>query len=184
MYGMLTGDVKGDASGSARPGTVFILLAMALISLLMAANVVSAIDETTVNLTIAPGEKDGAYLPALDTDTIDVKMTSNIPVDVYIITQDQVYDALISDDFDYEKKWEDRTSLNVNYRVEDQNNLYYILIHNTDSSETAEVELEYKVIQEILEEAAKDAAKGICCGSVFLPLVGIGALVVLARKHP
>lgn len=161
-----------------------ILASFVLISLLLIGNV-QAIEDTTVDLTISPGAKDGAYLPVLyDSDTVDVKVTSNVPVDVYIITSAEVPNAVSSDDFDYEKKWSDKTSLNVDYKVENRQEMYYIMIHNTDDSETANVELEYKIYQEIAEDIIEDAAEDACCGGTLLfitisliSLVLIGALV-------
>ena len=156
------------------------ITAIALLSIIFMGQA-QAIDETTVDLTISPGEKDGAYLPVLESDTIDVKVTSDVPVDVYIVTYSNIEDAILSDDFEYEKKWSDQTSLNVNYVVEDQEELYYILIHNTDGSEIANVELEYKLYQEIAGEIVEDAVEDACCGStVLLGIAGLFVLLTLA----
>lgn len=141
---------------------------------------VDGLPSTTIPLTLAPDEKGGEYLPALESDAIDVEMTSNIAVDVYILNNEQVQAAILNEDFDYEKKWESRTSLDVDYTVEDQDKIYYIMVHNTHDSETANVELEYKIYEEIGEEIVEDAVDDACCGgTVIAGIVGLTILVAL-----
>jgi len=136
------------------------------------------VDETTVPLTIEPGETGGSPLPHLEGDTIDVKMTSDIPVNVYILSYEVFMNNLTyGEELVYEKMWESETSLDVDYTVEDPDQPYYIMVENPSDSETANVELEYKLYQELAEEAAKDAAEDACFGTMF---AGIAALTILA----
>lgn len=148
---------------------MFLIIPVFLIS-------VEAADNTTIDLTLGPDEKGGEYLPALESDAIDVKMTSNIAVDVYILNNEQVQAAILNEDFEYEKKWESRTSLDVDYTVEDQEKIYYIMVHNTHESETAYVELEYKIYEELAEEIVEDAC---CGGTVIAGIVGLTILVTI-----
>ncbi len=154
----------------------FIGLLLIVIGLL---NLVNALPSTTVDLTIEPEGYNGSVLPVLESDTIDVKVDSNIPVDIYVINYEQLINFQ-SDDFEYEKKWEGETSLNVNYEVNDLETIYYILIMNPSETETANVKLEYKLFEEVAKEAAEDAFQDACCGgTVIVGLVLLAAMVAI-----
>ncbi len=140
---------------------------------------VEGIPETTINFTLLPGEYDGSPLVFIDKDSVDVKVSSDNPVDIYILKQDQVMNV-DSGSFDYEKKWEGKTSLDVNYKIKELDTMYYIMVMNPSSSNTANVELEYKIYQEIAGEIAEDAFQDACCGgTVIAGLVVLAAMVAI-----
>jgi hypothetical protein len=150
-----------------------------LLILSVVASFANGIPETTVSYTILPGEYDGNVLIILDEDTVDVKVDSDVPVDIYILKQEQL-PYVESGSFDYEKKWEGKTSLNVDYKVESLDTMYYILIMNPSSSETANVDLEYKIYQEIGEDAAEEAIDEACCGGTIIAgLILIGTVIAV-----
>lgn len=164
--------------GNLKKIIIAILLALALALIIPNG---SALEPTTIDMTLDPGEKDGAPIIFFDTDSVDIKITSDEPVDVYIIKNTNVtFPFLESDDFEYEKKWEDQTSLNINYVVEDMETPYYLMVENPSETETANVELEYKLYEEFAGELVEDAAENICCGSTLIAgLVIVTALVIL-----
>jgi hypothetical protein len=138
-------------------------------------------EDTTINLTIDPGETGGEALPHFDGDTIDVVMTSDIPVNVYVISYENAMNNLTyGEELVYEEKWESKTSLDVNYQVDDPDELYYLMVENPSETETANVELEYKLYTELFEEAAEDAAEEACSGTLILGIVGLTILVAAA----
>lgn len=156
-------------------------LAIGLTAMLLVMSQGSALEDTTVDLTLNPGEKDGSPLIAFETGTIEIKVTSDNPVDIYILKGDQTTDAFLGDDFEYEEKWEGRTSLNVDYEVQDISYQHYIMIHNTDDSETANVTLEYKLFEQIIEDTVEEAVEDAACGSVLiLGIAGIVGILILA----
>lgn len=153
-----------------------ILSSICLLAIVLGSmHLVNALPATTFDLTIAPGSYDGGALPVFGTDTIDVKVESDIPVDIYILKYDQLY-LIDTENFTYEKKWEGKTSLNVDYKVENMDTTYYILIINPSETETANVDLEYKLFEEVAADAAKDAC---CGGTVIVGLVLLAALVAI-----
>ncbi|MGA1821101.1 MAG: hypothetical protein ACMUIG_01080 [Thermoplasmatota archaeon] len=156
-------------------------LAISTVLMILVMGHASAIDETTVDLTIAPGDKDGSPLVIFDTGTIDIKVTSNIPVDIYIIKGEEITNAYLGDDFLYEEKWEGRTSIEVDYDVQDLTVQHYILIHNTHGSETANVTLEYQLFEDIIQDEIEEAVEDAACGSVMiLGIAGIAGILILA----
>jgi len=154
-------------------------LAIGLSAMLLVMGQASALDSTTVDLTVDPGEKDGSYLIVLETGTVDIKVNSDITVDIYVIRGTQVLDAISGDNFTYEKKWEDKTSLDVEYEVQDLDDMYYIMIHNTHDNDTATVTLEYKLFEQIIQDAAEDAAKDACGSVMILGIAGIIGILIL-----
>jgi len=156
---------------------IAILLALALVLLVPNG---SALEPTTLDMTLDPGEKDGAPIIFFDTDSVDIKITSDEPVDVYIIKNTNVTFAFLeSDDFEYEKKWEDQTSLNINYVVEDMETPYYLMVENPSETKTANVELEYKLYEEFVEEIVEDAVSEACCGSTIIAGIVIISVIVI-----
>jgi hypothetical protein len=138
----------------------------------------AALDSTTLDITLGPGEYGGGPVVGYDTDSIEMKVESDKPVDVYIIDQEE-YVLLNLSDFEYREKWEGQTNLNVDYQLPDQEMAYYILIINPSETETANVDLEYKLFEGIAEDVAEDVAKEACCGMTILASIALIAGILL-----
>jgi len=126
-------------------------LGLTILMLAIIGAVNAALTDPKVEWTIEPEGNEAAVIPPTSqTDSIGIEVTSDIPVDIYILDQNQYYiyasSQVISD---YEKKYEGKTSLDLDYEYPDQTPRYLIVI-NPSSSQTAEVTLEYKIMEEII----------------------------------
>ena len=57
---------------------------------------------------------------------------------------------------------------------------YYLMVENPSETEPANVELEYKLYEELAEEIIEDAVSDACCGSTMIAgIVLISALIMI-----
>ena len=117
----------------------------------------------TYNFDIAPGEFDIAPIPGTTNFDVDIVITSDIPVNMYVVTQAQLTELQMNGTLKaYEEKYEDVTSKTFNYQGEGSGT-DWVVIMNEEGEVTANVHVEMKVFQ----EAGKEVS-GACCGSTIL----------------
>ena len=136
----------------------------------------------TYDEVIEPKGYDAVPLPGTSGFDVKITITSDIPVDMYVVTQEQLTSYEVSLTFNgYEERYLDTTSKSFTYSGSGAGS-DWVLIVNDDPSLTANVHIEFKVLQEVGEGAAK-----ACCGSsMFLGIASLVAIVsilyVLKRR--
>ncbi len=156
-----------------------------IMSLIMLISIGGAYADTIEkeDVVISPGEDEGESLTWGDKDDkIDIKVTSDIKVDVHIMTRDD-YLAVSSISPDYSKAKVSKmgvTSTEFTYTVPDDQT-YYLVISNPNNS-TATVDYEYTdLLEEDLEELGEafGMAVGICIAVVVVVIVVIVLIIYL-----
>jgi len=152
---------------------------LAIGTLMLFGGPVNAIENPEEDYTLGPGENGGIPIPMAYDGSYDLNITSGRPVTGYILSQTQWVSTSMTGNFTtYEAKYDDVTSKTVRYDYgANTSELYYLIIHNPDSEQTAQVHLEIELLQEIGEDVA-DAAKDSLCGStVLIGLCVLGGLI-------
>ena len=156
------------------------LIATLVIILLLGLSVVAAGDTTEkTDVSIDPEDDETVSLfLANKGEKVDVKVTSDIPVNVYIIASGDY--SYIDDDYSKAKKTvEGTTSTSFTYKIPDDQS-YYLIIYNPSNSTTATVDYSYT---DFLEKRAEEAvgflgmAIGICIAIVIAVIVVIVLII-------
>ncbi len=156
-----------------------ILLTMGLILISISA---LAADPYTATDTVDPGEMTGWPLLNYGTaESIDVKISSDIPVDLYIVSLTDMYEDWSSWDI---QEIRNRTSAADTYegttyqelsKEYSEDDAYAVIVYNPSETQSANVEIEYEFWENVIEEEVEEAASGLCCGG----MMGLGILFVL-----
>jgi hypothetical protein len=136
----------------------------------------------TYDFDIAPGEFDIAPIPGTTNFDVDIVITSDIPVNMYVVTQAQLTELQMNGTLKaYEEKYEDVTSKTFNYQGKEAGT-DWVVIMNEEGEVTANVHIEMKVFQEAGEEVAN-----ACCGSTILVgtaiLLGVVAILYILKRR-
>jgi hypothetical protein len=159
-----------------------LLLITLLFGVLLFLTSARALNPYTASDTVDPGEMTGWPLLNYGTaESIDVKISSDIPVDIYIISLTDMYEDWYSWDI---QEIRNRTSaadtfegttyeeLSKEYSEDDA---YAAIVYNPSETQTANVEIEYEFWEEVIEDEVEEAASEACCGG----MLGLGILVIL-----
>lgn len=147
-----------------------------------------AFDPVTDTVTIDPLDFEGWPLLSGYEGSIDIKITSDRPVNLYILPLADLYEDWTAFDINEiqnntpaEDTYEGVTSKDIS-KDYDYEDYYVVIAFNPSFEESATVTIEYEFWEEVLEEAIED---GIC-GSVILvgtiSAVVIMALVIIVRR--
>jgi hypothetical protein len=161
-----------------------VIMATILLVFLLSAAIVSAGTIEKDDVTIDPEDYKRETFYLTDSDQkIDVKVTSDIPVNVYIMASEDV--DYTSPDFTKAKvKKEGITTTSFSYTVSDDQT-YYLYIHNPSNTTAATVSYEYT---DYLEEAVEEAfaflgmALLLCVGIIVIIIVVIVVIIYLATR--
>lgn len=159
-----------------------ILVLSVLLGIIFVSVPVMAMNPYTASATVGPGEMTGWPLLNYGTaESIDVKISSDMPVDIYIVSLTDMYEDWYSWDI---QEIRNRTSavdtfegttyeeLSKEYSEDDA---YAVIVYNPSETQTATVEIEYEFWEEVVEDELEDAASEACCGG----MLGLGALFLI-----
>jgi hypothetical protein len=164
-----------------RKSIVILLLGLIILSCMAA---VSADNITGEDVEIDPEEYESIYLLFVNKDDkLDVKVTSDIEVNVYIFDSD---DWSFSPDYSKAKVTKEGiTSTSFSYTIP-EDDAYYLIIYNPSNTTTATVDYEYTdYLEERVEEATAwfGMAVGICIVVVIVIIVVIVLIIYFAIKY-
>lgn len=164
-----------------RKSIVILLLGFIILSCLAS---ISADTIKREDVEIDPEENESVNLLFVnEDDEVDVKVTSDIEVNVYIFNSD---DWSFSPDYSKAKiSKEGITSTSFSYTIPDDD-IYYLVIYNPSNTTTATVDYEYtNYLEERLEEATGwfGVAIGICIAVVIVIIVIIVLVIYFAIKY-
>jgi len=151
-----------------------------LLVLLMITPAIKGVDTEKVDVYIDPSDCVDDMLWSSKDDKIRIQVDSNIPVDVYIIVDDE-YDAMWPTISNFDRaslSRENITSLDTNWTQPDDRTYYFIIL-NDNEEETAIVDYSYTdALSSSVEEAGE--AIGTCClGIIFLVVIIIVVIIVV-----
>lgn len=161
---------------------------LALILVLLMGRPVNAEGTITEDYQIEPGKDAGMPIPMAYDGSYDIKITSDRPVTVYIMSNTQWMNTALTGNFtSYESKYDDVTSKTVSYDYGDTpTELYYVIIHNQDTTETANARIEIDYMQEFVEDLGEGAKDSICGSTLLLGICVLGGLIsilyIMKRK--
>jgi hypothetical protein len=160
-----------------------LLLTSIICFVLLLAPLGSAIDPYTATVDIPPLEMEGWPILSMgNDDTIDIHITSDRDVDIYIVSMADLYTDWTAWDI---QEIKNRTSAEDSYKGVtsktisksfDSEDQFVAIVHNPSTEETATVTIEYEFWEEVIEDEVKDA---FCFGAMLLGIVGIGAIMAL-----
>ncbi|MCU0798926.1 MAG: hypothetical protein MUC62_04575 [Candidatus Thermoplasmatota archaeon] len=152
---------------------------LAIGTLMLFGGPVNAIENPEEDYTLGPGEDGGLPIPMAYDGSYDLKISSDRPVTVYIMSQTQWVSTSLTGNFTtYEAKYDDVTSKTVRYDYgENPSELYYLIIHNPDSEQTAQVHVEIELLEEIGEDIADGAKDSLCGSTILIGICVLGGLI-------
>ncbi len=152
---------------------------LAMILVLLLGRPVNAEGTITEDYLIEPGKDAGMPIPISYDRGYDIKITSDRPVTVYIMSQTQWMNTALTGNYtDYESMYEGVTSKTVSYDYGDNpTELYYVIIHNPDPTEFANTRIEIDYLQEIAEDLGDSAKDSICGSTILLGICVLGGLI-------
>jgi hypothetical protein len=163
----------------------FVIPVIICLLLLLSMSFVSAADIEKDDVTIGPEDYEREMFLFADKDQkVDVEVTSDIPIDVYIIASDDI--DYSTPDFSKAKvKKEGVTSASFSYTIPDDQT-YYLYIYNPSSTINATVSYSYT---DYLEESVEEAfaflgmAALLCIVLIVVVIVVIVLIIYFATRR-
>ena len=161
-----------------------VIIGVICLVFLLSAAFVSAGTIEKDDVTIDPEDyKRETFYLADQEQKVDVKVTSDIPVNVYIMASEDI-DYSTPDFTKAKVKKEGITTTSFSYTVPDDQT-YYLYIHNPSNTTSAIVSYEYTdYLEEAIEDAFEFLAMGVmvCIAVVVIIIVVIIVIIYLATR--
>lgn len=159
-----------------------------MVLVLLLGSPVNAVETIKEEYELEPGRDGGMPIPMAYDGSYDIKITSDRPITVYIMSQTQWTSTALTGNYtDYESMYEGVTSKTVSYDYGDNpTELYYVIIHNPDPTETANAIIEIDYLKEFAEDLGDSAKDSICGSTILLGICVLGGLIsilyIMKRK--
>jgi len=138
---------------------------------------------------IGPRDIEGfPLIPTSPTETMDITVSSDIPITIFIVDTMEGYENLMNlsadtiDDFtDYVQKYEDETYKEISQDY-DSDKSYWVILYNPSETDTAQVTVDYDFWRDIVDDAASDLCCLLSMGVGAACILVLASMVILARK--
>jgi len=143
---------------------------------------------------LGPKDIEGFPLvPTSETETMDITVSSDRPITIFIVDTQEGYENLIGltedtiENFtNYVQKYEGQTYKEITQDYDSERS-YWVILYNPSDTDTAEVTVDYDFWGDITDDIIDDAASNACClltmGVGTAGILVLASSVILARKR-
>ncbi|MFW3146764.1 MAG: hypothetical protein ACMUIE_08140 [Thermoplasmatota archaeon] len=160
---------------------IFLAVIPMAVLLLGLVPIASAADPFTAEETLDPLQITSyPIIPTGSEGSVDIIIESDRPINIYIISSLEVYSTVAMMDAHELLNYTgaDETYIEVTYKEVnkdyDYEDAYYIVILNPSTEESTDITVEYEYWEDIIEDEVEEAAKDALCGGA----IGLGILAL------